>query len=244
MRVKQIDNALDLFELFSRDRNPLTLTAIAIALAIPKSSAFNIIETLKARGYLHETRRRGGYYPTLRLANVARAIAGDDLLVQRLHPELEALAGETGETVLLATREQNEVVYIDVVESTSPIRYSARIGERRLLHRTSSGKAVLLSYEKTAQQMALEALRPELTATEFAQLLEDLKASATRGWTEDPGNTMADVTGFGAPIVVGRWRFGLAIAGPTYRMKSARRKLVTMLVERCERINSNMAEFV
>lgn len=113
MRVKQIENVLDLLELFARDGEPLTLTAIATALSAPKSSAFNIIDTLVQRGYLYETRPRGGYYPTALLSEVANAIAEADPLVQRLHGALTELAAATGETALLSMREGNEIVYLE-----------------------------------------------------------------------------------------------------------------------------------
>src|SRR6185437_4328931 len=80
MRVRQIDNVLDLFEIYARERTPLTLTALSEALGIPKSSTFNVIETLVSRGFLYETKPRGGYYPTQRLLELARSMMDGDPL--------------------------------------------------------------------------------------------------------------------------------------------------------------------
>lgn len=232
MRVRQVDTAFDLLELFARDRRPLTLTAIARELAIPKSSAFNIIETLMLRGILYETRPRGGYYPTLRLTDLSRSFDDRQLLAERLRPELEALAQESGETALLSVRENDDIVYIDVVESTSPIRYAAHIGERRPLHTTSSGKAILLSHGKGFGDRIYAAISQRFDAVAAATLCEDLELSAQRGWTEDPGDTLADVVGFGAPILVGHWQLGLALAGPAYRVYPVRERLIAQLLAR------------
>ncbi len=51
----------------------------------------------------------------------------------------------TGETVFLGTLAGDglSVVYIDKVESEQIIRYAAGVGDRRPLHATSSGKAIL-----------------------------------------------------------------------------------------------------
>lgn len=230
MRVRQIDKALDLFECFARDRRPMTLTMIARELAIPKSSAFNIIGTLLLRGYLHETGPRAGYYPTLRLADLSRSILGEDLLIQRLHPNLEALAEETGETVLLSVRENTEIVYLDVVESKAPIRYTARIGQRRPLHTASSGKAILLGYDATDRAGIVQMLGEVLSPASLKIFTRELDVCAQRGWAEDVGGTLADVTGFGVPIFAGSRRLGLAIAGPAYRMEPARVKLIKLLL--------------
>src|SRR3546814_13755913 len=71
MKVSQAENVLALFELFAKERSPRTLTALAAKLDMPKSSTFNLIHTLLVRGYLYETRKRGGYYPTPRLLDLA-----------------------------------------------------------------------------------------------------------------------------------------------------------------------------
>src|SRR3546814_21193322 len=96
---------------------------------MPKSSTFNLIHTLLVRGYLYETRKRGGYYPTRRLLDLANHIAEGDPLLQGIHGYLEELAAQTGETALLSVREGSDVIYVDVVESASPIRRSE---ERRV----------------------------------------------------------------------------------------------------------------
>lgn len=244
MRVRQVDNALDLFELFAKEKGPLTLTAIATSLGMPKSSVFNLIETLLARGLIYETKSRGGYYPTPRLYEIASGIMEGDVFLQRIHGELENLAAETGETVLLAVRQGDEVVYIDVVESASPIRYFAKYGERRPLHVTSTGRAILTSYEPEERVRILAGIpfdshRPD-AALGPEELLEQLQASAKRGYTVDRANLMPDVMGIGVPLVHGTRRFGLAIAGPLYRMDSQRQALAAKLQSAATRIQNKM----
>jgi DNA-binding IclR family transcriptional regulator len=57
MRIRQVDNAFDLIELFARQKTPMTLSQLSRALAMPKSSTFNLIDTLLARGLLYEINR-------------------------------------------------------------------------------------------------------------------------------------------------------------------------------------------
>src|SRR3546814_12247546 len=75
MKAGQVHNVLALFELFAREKAPRTLTALAQQLDMPKSSAFNLIQTLLDRGFIYETRKRGGYYPPRRLLELASRIA-------------------------------------------------------------------------------------------------------------------------------------------------------------------------
>lgn len=227
MKVSQVENVLALFELFERERAPRTLTALAEQLGMPKSSTFNLIRTLVDRGFLYETRRRGGYYPTRRLLEMAKGIAEGDPFLQRIHGHLEALAADTGETALLAVREHLDVIYVDVKECSSPIRYSAKVGDRRPLWTASSGKAILAALPEKERSAVLEAVgRPEAR-----ELAAELEASRSCGWCEDRGNTAPDVMGIGVPLVCGDRRFGLAVAGPIYRMQERREDLAAVLME-------------
>lgn len=233
MRVRQIENMLDLVEVYARERAPMTLSEIARQLGIPKSSAFNVIETLMQRGFLYETRPRAGYYPTSLLLELSRSISDADPLLQRLHPELEALAAATGETALLSMREGGEIIYLDVVESASAIRYFAKVGQRRPLHTTSSGKAILSTFSDSDRRKILSDIYASQAQQSMAieAVQRDIDACIERGWSEDIGATMTDVMGFGVPISTNRWRLGLALAGPIYRMQAARERLVGQLME-------------
>ncbi|HEY9536815.1 MAG TPA: IclR family transcriptional regulator [Kiloniellaceae bacterium] len=220
MKAGQVHNVLALFELFAREKAPRTLTALAQQLDMPKSSAFNLIQTLLDRGFIYETRKRGGYYPTRRLLELASRIAEGDPFLQNIHGYLESLAAETGETALLAVREHAAVIYVDVVESSSPIRYSAKVGDRRSLFTASSGKAILTSLAPKERAAILGS---------DAELADDLEVAVRRGWCEDQARTAPDVMGVGVPLVCGERRFGLAVAGPVYRMQDRREELARAL---------------
>ena len=241
MRVRQIENVLDLFEIFARERSPLTLTALSQAMAIPKSSTFNVIETLVGRGFLYETKPRGGYYPTQRLLELAHAMMEGDPLITRIHGQLEELAAASGETAVLSARERDDIVYVDVVESTAPIRYFAKVGERRPIYTTSSGKAILTTYEPAERTGILRTLRyfpyQQATKKDAGELAADLDMSIRRGWCEDLAESTPDVMGLGVPVMTGGRRFGLAVAGPIYRMQDNRETLVAHLHACAARIN-------
>jgi IclR family transcriptional regulator, acetate operon repressor len=240
MRVRQVANLLDLFELYARQKTPLTLTGLSSALAMPKSSTFNLINTLLERGFLYETKPRGGFYPTRRLLDLARSVTEGDPFLQRIHGELETLAERTGETALVSARDHGEVVYIDVVESPALIRYFAKVGDKRPIYTTSSGKAILTTYSPEELQRILLTLtyvaHQPATKTNAQALAADLKEAIARGWCEDRGETTPDVMGLGVAILHGERRFGLAVAGPLYRMYDRREELASLLQSTARKI--------
>ena len=64
MIVRQAANVLELLEFFVRRKEPTTLSEIADSLGWPRSSTFNLIQTLVDRGHLYEPRPCSGYYPS------------------------------------------------------------------------------------------------------------------------------------------------------------------------------------
>src|SRR5690606_9269924 len=236
LRMRQVERMLDLMELFAVAREPLTLTEIARQLSMPKSSAFNLIDTLLARAILFETSPRAGYYPTRRLFTLMGDVMEGDTALRSVQEEQERLAARTDETALLAARDpQNvsRVVYVDVVESEAPIRYFARIGDKRPIFTTSSGKAILLTYPQAQRRRILEGFdyvrhRPG-TASSADELEVALAKSEARGWCEDHAEFTPEVMGLAVPLRLGERRLGLAIAGPLYRMVGRRPELAGLL---------------
>ncbi|HUG62658.1 MAG TPA: IclR family transcriptional regulator [Methylomirabilota bacterium] len=241
MKVRQVENVLDLLEMFARAKTPHTLTGVSAALGLPKSSTFNLIETLVDRGILYETRQRGGYYPTRKLFDLAREIMDGDMVLKRINGELQRLAAETGETAVLSVRDGDDIRYVDVVESSALIRYIVKVGERRPVYATSSGKAILSSLPEPARTKALQSLTlvayEQTTARTVEELAAVLDESIARGWSEDLGEYTPEVMGMGVPIVHHDRRYGLAIAGPISRMQSRRLDLAETLKAAAERIH-------
>lgn len=146
--VVGIERALDVFEAFQLSRRPLSLTELAEAADIPKSTCHAIVATLLARGYLYSMSRPRGLYPTRRMHDVASDILRHDPFIERALPLLERLRDATRETVILGKRQGEAVVYLQVLEDLHPIRYSARAGDIKPLHSSAIGKALLGSLKE------------------------------------------------------------------------------------------------
>jgi DNA-binding IclR family transcriptional regulator len=147
--------------------------------------------------------------------------------------------------VLIASRDphnRNEIVYIDAVESTAPIRYFAKVGDKRPIYTTSSGKAILSSYPPDERRRILASLtyvkHQKGTVTGEEELAAVLDAAIARGWCEDSAEFTPDVMGLAVPIRYGERRLGLALAGPVYRMRNRRTELAALLRSTAERIHA------
>ena len=82
------------------------------------------------------------------------------------------------------------------------------------------------------------ALVQALQEADAGELAEELEASRRRGRCEDRAKTAPDVMGIGVPLVCGDRRFGLAVAGPIYRMQERREALAHALMTAAGEIGS------
>ncbi|AIO64881.1 IclR family transcriptional regulator [Burkholderia oklahomensis] len=226
MDVKLVSRTLDLFEVFAAVRRPLSLTELAQRLDAPMSSCLALARTLVNRGYLYEVRRRGGYYPTPRLARIAAALGATDPVVEIARPHLIALRDATGETAVLGKIDGTAVVYLDVVESNHAIRYTRKPGDMRPLHANSIGKAIFGELPDDAQRtlghrLSLDAYT-DATVTSLPALIEQGALAHARGFAENFGESAPELSALAVAFAVhGEW-YGVSIAGPTERIRVAR----------------------
>jgi DNA-binding IclR family transcriptional regulator len=235
MDVKTAVRTLDIFETFAREQRPLVLSELGSILAIPLSSCLALIKTYQSAGYLYEVHRRGGYYPTRRIVDVAERIAEQDPVLQRLAPALRELRETSGETVVVGKVQSRKVIYLQVFESKQTIRYSASAGDFRSLHANSLGKALLGAMTDGARDAMLKGYKfdrfTEFTITSRKAFEKDLAAARRRGWYTNVGESLTDIAGVACPIDIQGEGYAISIAGPYYRVEPRLSRHAGLLVK-------------
>ncbi|MDO8279216.1 MAG: IclR family transcriptional regulator [Burkholderiaceae bacterium] len=222
--VKAALRTLNLFELFAKQRQPLVLSDLSEQLDIPSSSCLQLIRTLLQHGYLYQTSKRGGYYPTLRLFDCVQAIVTHDSVNARVLPALTALRDETGETVTLGKMQGRQLIYLLVLDSPHLLRPAIMSGMLRPLHSTGSGKALLGTMEPKERKAILRAagmarLTP-FTVTSSAKLEQLLAEGAERGWHVNRGEGAIDLASVAASVMIAGEPYAIAVIGPISRLPS------------------------
>jgi DNA-binding IclR family transcriptional regulator len=232
--VKTALRVIEIMEIYAREGRSLTLTELARLLGAPMSSCLGLIRTLASLGYLYETGRRQGYYPTSRLLSIAQRISRNDPLLERVQPALEALRDETGETAVFGKlQDDGRVLYLEVRESTNPVRYSATPGELRDAHVNSIGRAILGSLAPDARSEVLAGVSFTRRTTHGigsrAALERALGEWREQGWYPNFGESFADLGAIAVPVVVGGVSYGVSVAGPLHRVEAGAGKIVAAL---------------
>lgn len=238
MTVKMALRVVELIELFAKEKQPLALSEMARLLEMPVSTCLGLLRTLEQRGYLYETGRRQGYYPTGRLLAMAQVIAAHDPVLDRVQPTLIELRDTARETVVFGKLQPpGRVVYLDVVDAPQSIRYVAEAGETREAYANSLGRALLSTLDEKARRAMLSASKlvplTEATLTEPAAIEDEIERSFGRGWFANIGESIPDLAGVAWPLHINGEAYAISVAGPRYRLEPRSEEIAAMLRAAC-----------
>jgi DNA-binding IclR family transcriptional regulator len=233
--------ALELFEAFRAAGRPLSLSEAARLADMPVSTCHGVFKALEQRGYLYFVSGRNAY-PTRKLWDLSQDIAVHDPVIARLEPALARLRDEVDETIILGVQHASTALYLLVLESAQPIRYSAQAGERKPLHSSSIGKVLLGSLSTSDLGAWLENVElkriTDRTIVSPSRLKADLTASRARGYYVTRGENVTDVMAIAAPLSIGGSKFGIAVAGPLQRMSDKESAVARKLLRSLKSITS------
>ncbi|WP_420405471.1 IclR family transcriptional regulator [Nisaea sp.] len=194
------------------------------ATGLTRPTLYRILASLEAEGLL--VRRPGKQWELgARLVALARkALAESDIrTLARAH--LEALRDRTGETVHLALRSGDELVYVDKIESRQLVRMSSEIGTRVTFYSSGVGKAFLSALAPPASERIIGALEPRpmtrFTNTDKDVLREVVSAARRKGYVVDAQENEEGIVCFGAPICAAEDRpvASVSVSVPLFRLK-------------------------
>ena len=188
MAVKSTVRALEIFELLAKNKNGLSVLDISSKLNIPQSSTSNLVKTLHDSGYItrDETKK---YVLGARLIQLGSAAMESLDIGVVAKPILQRLMEKVQETVFLAIRAQNEVVYILKIDLNRSVNTTAQPGYRKPLYNTGLGKAFLSSMTKKEQNEILSNIElipiTSYTITNKDTLIEQLEQFKCQGYAID-----------------------------------------------------------
>ena len=200
------------------------LAELAQRLALPKATAHRLCGQLVAGGWLARDidDRQLTTGPALRRLALDTLNHGEQRALR--HAVLDALVQEVGETCNFTTLDGAEVVYLDRVEASWPLRLTLDVGAHVPLHCTASGK-LFLTHMATARREALLdqlALKPMTaqTLTSRQQLMKACQLIRHQGYSTDNEEYIAGLLAVAVPVFdeTGKMRAALALHAPSARM--------------------------
>jgi DNA-binding IclR family transcriptional regulator len=225
--VQSVARAAGLLQQLAVLGRPASLTELAAASGLERTTAWRLLTTLEACGLVDRESSSDGFRVGFGAVAVAAAALGDGTaLASRVRPELRRLCAATGEAAAVCLVRGARVLVVDQVDPPSVVSVSW-VGREFPLHASSPGKLVLASLDPGDLDRflagPLEALT-DRTITDAAALRRDLARVRASGVATSDEEFERGCVGFSAavPDWAGRPVAIVGVTGPIFRMRRAR----------------------
>lgn len=243
--IASLRGALEVLDQFSQ-RESWSLGDLTQAIGQSKSRVFRSLSTFEDCGYLVRDQETGRYRLGPRLAALSSASAKSEQLRWRALPPLQALAGETGETVQVGILYGDEVVTTQLVEGRHDVRMHCAVGKHSPAYCNALGKVLLAYFPEPEIDAYMEAVeRPPVTpntVVEATALKLQLQVIRQQGYAIDNEERELGLRCVAAPITddAGHVVASVSLSAPTIRLTEAYAQDLVPKVKECARTISHM----
>jgi DNA-binding IclR family transcriptional regulator len=246
--IQVIERMMRLLDVLAQHPEPLGLKQVAQYTGLHPSTAHRILSAMAA-DRLVDRIEPGSYRLGMRLLELGNLVKSRISVRELALPIMRELHAQTGETVNLSVRHDDEIVYVERTSSgRSAMRVVHAVGTRAPLHVTAAGKLFLLEegFPRLRDYAKRTGLSPH-TRNTFASvpLLErELERIQRQGWATDNEEIEIGVRCVAAGIRddAGRLIAALSISTPADRMKPQWGPLVRETAERISRAIGHQPE--
>ena len=238
---RTLARGLDILALLGDTPRGLELHEVAKALALPKSSAHNLLHTLLDKRYVRYDTDTAHYTLSLKLLEIGNAARGESSIESMIRHYMQDISTALNETVHCGVPDGCDVVYVDKIESTRSIRMTSRIGLRMPLFCTAMGRAILacMSDAQVVKLLKKQCFTPITahTVSSMSALLQELETVRAQGYAIETEENNENVRCVGVAIRDrdGVPRYAISVSMPTFRADSEQMQLAEQRLLRAQR---------
>ena len=221
---RTLQRGLDMLELLGKHAEGLALCELAQALRLPRSTAFNLAQTLTRLGYATQREDTGKYRLGLKMFEIGADAMHQVDVMELIRGCMAEIHHKINETMHLGVRAEQDTLYIDKLDSTQSIRMTSYVGSRAPLYCTALGKAILSTMDddevrRLYADVPMTALTPH-SITSLDRLLEQLAEVRSRGYAVEREESNENVCCVAIPLRnrEGRAVYALSVSAPSFRM--------------------------
>lgn len=202
---RTLERSVEILETISNAREGITLNEIVERFDLPKTSAFDIIQSLQELGMLEVVPGNPKRYVIgLRAFTIGKKYTQNLEILDVAKEVVENVVKQLNMTVFLAKIDGNKVVYIYKREPAGTYVATAEISTRNDVYCTSLGKAIVAFTTEDKRQKILKNLtfspKTNKTITDMDAFEIDLERTRNRGYSIDEQEIDENIMCVGAPI--------------------------------------------
>lgn len=221
MSSKTVSKALSILDVFTPDRPAWGLRDIARELNMSHTIVHRILKTFEEEGYIFQNPDTNKYELGIKFIQLSNIVEEHLKISDLIHPIMKSIAVETGESVVLTVIDNEEGLFVKIVESERQVRFAESVGKRSPLYIGASHKVILAHLPDEIQEKIINQgilnQAPQIESKEI--LLERLEFIRKQGWLYTAGETINDVAAISIPVFDHKKNIlgSISVAGPKYR---------------------------
>jgi DNA-binding IclR family transcriptional regulator len=200
--VPALIRGLDILATLSGDQQSLTLSEVAHTLGVTRSSAYRLLYTLSALGYLAYDSNTKSYRLGPQVLSLGFGYLASRDLVEVAMPHLIRLRDRTGWSAHLGELHGRDVVYLARVATRRSIASTVHVGTRLPARRTTMGRVLLSGLPETEIHQLYDdaSLAADTPPTNLAELLKQLTDDRREGFVVQNATYEPGVASVAAPV--------------------------------------------
>ena len=232
--IQAVENALDVLEALSDIEDDVRISQLSEKLAMNKTSVFRLLATFESRGYVEREECSGKYRLGLSAYEIGQKFLSRMVLLKHARPVVERLARGCNEAVYIAIRRGNEVLFLDMVDTTQKVKIVPLVGNRYPLATTAAG------------QVQLAFGGSQTMPDEETRLADNnnLALVSRQGYAQDRDALGDGIASVAAPLFGGGGKLHgvLCIVGPEFRLSQEviQKQILNPLLDTCGIISSKL----
>lgn len=200
------ERMLDVLDAIAVAETPLAVMEVASLTGLNKSTCSRLLALLASREYITREADTRRYRVGPTMLGLLATIGKRTELLRIVHPYLEAIRNESGETTSLHLRVGGERICIDAVDRFPPQLHIQPLGIRSPLHVGTSGRVVMAFMEPQELQLVLK--HAAAAGLDPADLQSLLSQAREQGYLSDVSYKTDKHVTLSAPLFQGTQVFG------------------------------------
>jgi IclR family transcriptional regulator, mhp operon transcriptional activator len=181
--IRALNRGLDVLMELNRLQRA-AINTLALAVNLPRTTTYRILETLRAAGYVERDRRDDCYQPTIMVCALSGGFDAEATVAQRAKPLLAALCKEIVWPLTIATPSGPNMLVRETTDRQSPLALEQNnVGTRIPMFTSAAGRAYL-AYCTQAREAIVDLLSRSSRAEdrlahdrqEFERLMSETRA--------------------------------------------------------------------
>ena len=222
--VKTVDKALELLEILSDYEDGIGLAPLAARVGITRNGTFRILRTMCTKGLVEQDEQNGNYRLGFCSATLGRKLLKNMNVINYAHPVLEDLANRFDEAVYLTVPRDDEVLFLDMVDSRQQIKAAPLLGRLLPFFTNAPGKVMKSLDSRDLIERLLKRIGRKKGALELEKLDLELNEIRCSGVAIDRGGLGEGIISIAVAIkdYSGKVIGAITLIGPSFRILSER----------------------